>query len=93
MRYMLCRNRVKQFEQWYEVFVSHAATQREAGLQLIHMWRDVQEPNNVFFLFSVESIDRARDFINHPDAARAGEISGVIDGECHFLEDTGSTEV
>jgi hypothetical protein len=89
---MLCRNRVKQFEQWYEVFVSHTATHLESGLQLVHMWRDVEEPNNVFLLFSVESMDRAREFINHPDSARAGEVSGVIDGECHFLDDVRGAE-
>ena len=88
MEYMLCRNRVKQFQAWYEVFTSNTATAREAGLQLINLWHDMEDPNNIFMLFSVESMERAREFINHPDAARSGEVSGVIDGECHFLEDT-----
>lgn len=93
MKYMLCRNRVREFQAWYEVFTSNINAGREAGLQLIRLWRDVEDPNNVFILFSVESTERAREFINHPDAARAGEVSGVIDGECHFLEDTESTPV
>ena len=87
MKYMFCRNRVRDFQTWYEVFNANTNAACEAGLQLIHMWRDVEEPNNVFMLFSVESMDRAREFIEHPDAARSGEVSGVIDGECHFLDE------
>jgi hypothetical protein len=48
------------------------------------------EPNNVFYMFEVASTDKAREFIGNPDAAQAGEASGVIDGEYHFVEDAGS---
>lgn len=92
MKYMLCRNRVQDYQAWYEVFNANTNAASEAGLQLIHLWREVEEPNNVFMLFSVESKDRALEFINHPDAARSGEVSGVIDGECHFLEDIETIE-
>jgi hypothetical protein len=45
--------------------------------------------NNVFFLFEVASIEKARQFIGDPEAAKAAEASGVIDGEYHFVEDAG----
>jgi hypothetical protein len=47
----------------------------------------MDEPNNIFFLFEVLSLDKAQKFINAPEAAEAGEISGVIDGEIHFVEE------
>ena len=87
MTYMLCRNRVADFEQWRTVFASHEEAHREAGLRLVSIWRSVEEPNNVFFMFGVASLDKARAFISNPEAAQAGDASGVVEGEYHFIED------
>jgi hypothetical protein len=84
---MLCRNRVLDFFRWKEIFDAHSRAQEDAGLRLINMWRSVDEPNNVFLLFEVTSVEKAREFISTPEAARAGEESGVVDGECHFIEE------
>lgn len=84
---MLCRNRVQDFSKWKRVFDSHTEAQRDARIHLIHLWRDVEDANNVFFLFEVTDPQKARDFISSPDAAEVGRQSGVLDGECHFLED------
>ena len=87
MTHMLCRNRVEDFEQWKAVFVSHAEAHKDAGLRLVNIWRSVEEPNNIFFMFEVASMDKAHEFISNPEAAKAGEASGVIDGEINFIED------
>jgi hypothetical protein len=86
---LLCRNRVADFSRWKAMFASHEAAHWGAGLRLVHLWRGIEDPNNVFFLFEVADIDRAREFIGNPEAAQAGEVSGVIDGEYHFIEDAG----
>jgi hypothetical protein len=90
MTYMLCRNRVADFSRWKAVFASHQAAHREAGLRLVHIWRAVEDRNNVFFLFEVASVAKAREFIGDPEAAKAGEASGVLNGEYHFVEDAGA---
>jgi len=89
MTYMLCRNRVTDFARWRAVFASHEAAHRDAGLRLVTLWRGVEEPNHVFFLFEVANVDKAMKFISDPEAAKAAQASGVIDGEYHFLEDSG----
>lgn len=89
MTYVLCRNRVVDFSRWKAVFASHAAAHRNAGLRLVNIWRGVEEPNNVFFIFEVASIEKAQEFISNPEAAKAGQSSGVLDGEYHFVEDAG----
>ena len=86
MLVMLCRNRVADFAKWKAVFASHAQAHRQAGLRLTNVWRGLEDPNNVFFLFEVTSLDKARAFISNPAAAEAGKASGVLDGEYHFLE-------
>ena len=85
--YMLCRNRLVDFARWKRVFDSHAEAHRAAGLNLLHLCRSVDDPSNVFFLFGVNSMAKARAFISAPEAAEAGRVSGVIDGEMHFLEE------
>ncbi len=88
MIYMLCRNRVADFARWRAIFASHEAAHKQAGLRLIALRREIEEQNNIFFVFEVESIEKARKFINDPEAAKAAS-SGVIDGEYHFVEDAG----
>ncbi|MFC1502445.1 hypothetical protein ACFL6A_03435 [bacterium] len=83
---MLCRNRVGNYPKWKAVFDSHLQAQQDSGLQLINMWRSIEEPNNVFFLFEITNMDKAREFVSNPEAAKAGDVSGVIDGEIHFVE-------
>jgi hypothetical protein len=89
MIYMLCRNRVIDFPRWKAVFASHEAAHRDAGLRLVNLWRSIEQPNNIFFIFEVAGMDKARKFISNPEAAKAGKESGVIDGEYHFVEDAG----
>jgi hypothetical protein len=87
--YLLCRNRVQDFDAWRVVFDANWEAAHAAGLKLVHLWREVGDPNNVFFLFEIESIDRATAFMATPEAAEAGRVSGVVDGEYHFVEDGG----
>jgi len=89
MTYMLCRNRVADFARWRAVFASHEQAHRNAGLRLATLWRGVEDPNHVFFIFEVASVDKAKKFISDPEAPKAAEASGVIDGEYHFVEDSG----
>jgi hypothetical protein len=37
----------------------------------------------------VVSAKKAQAFISNPEAAKAGQPSGVLDGELHFVEDAG----
>jgi hypothetical protein len=89
MPYLLCRNRVADLARWRAVFSSHQPAHRSAGLRLVRLWRSLEEPGNVFFLFEVDNVDTAREFIGNPEAAKAGEAAGVLDGDYHFVEEIG----
>ena len=71
------------------MFDSNAEAAQDAGLRLNNMWRGVEEPNNVFFIFEVASIEKAQEFIDDPVSAKAREEAGVIDGEYYFVDDAG----
>jgi len=87
MTYMLCCNRVADFAKWKAVFDSHSEAHKEAGFRLVNLWRDVEDPNNIFFVFELASVDRAREFVDEPEAAKGRQDSGVIDGEYYYVED------
>jgi hypothetical protein len=84
--FLVCRNRVTSFARWKRVFDAHRAAHRAAGLTLRQLTRGLDDKNQVFFMFEIESIEKARGFINDPAAAEAGKTAGVLDGEYHFVE-------
>ena len=83
---MLSRNRVRDYATWKKVFDSQADGPCNAGLRLKSLWRDIEDPNNVYFLFDVEDVGRAKAFISDPAAAEVGAEAGVIEGDVAFLE-------
>jgi hypothetical protein len=87
MEYMLCRNRVRDLSHWRAIFDSHRSAQERAGLHLRNMWTSATDSNDVFFLFEIDSLKKAKEFINDLESAKAGETSGVLDGEYHFIQD------
>ncbi len=78
MYYLLCKHNVADYTKWRRVFDSHADAQRQSGLHLLHVLRDVTDPDLVVLLFRVDDLSRARAFITTPSASEAAEISGVL---------------
>lgn len=85
MIYMLCRNRVVDYQTWKRIFDSHKETHLEAGLALVNLWQSLDDPNNVFFLFKVGNLEKAKAFISAPENGEIGKAAGVLDGEIHFV--------
>ena len=52
----------------------------------LELWRNAEDPNEIFFLFDVEDRDRAVAFMSTPEAAAAGERAGATEGEYWFVE-------
>lgn len=88
MQYMLCRNRVRDYEVWKHIFDSHASAHRAAGMNLVRLWRAVDEPNNIFFLFEISDIERAKAYVSMPDGEEIGRRAGVLDGEIHTVDES-----
>lgn len=87
MTYLLVRNRVEDFERWRSFVDADRERGLAHGMRLTRMWRRADDPNDVFFLMEVESVERANAFMAAPESAEAGERAGVLDGEVWFLED------
>ena len=83
---LLVRNRVKDADRWKRVFDAQAAAGTAAGLTVLHVWRSVDAPDQVYFLLDVEDRERAEAYMASPEAAAVGVEAGALDGEVHFLE-------
>ncbi len=87
MLYLMARHKLADFEKWNRLFRSHAPAQRQAGLHLIHVLRDVSDPNTVVALFHVDDLQKAQAFTGAPGAHNAGGLGGVISVEMSYWTD------
>lgn len=86
MGYLLVRHKVKEFDEWKHVFEAHGEAQRKAGLRIDKVMRNAYEPNEVFLLFEVLDLAKARGFVFSPEVPRAQAESGVVDKpDIYFL--------
>lgn len=83
---MIVRNQVEDFARWKSVFDSQSEAARQAGLSLEQLWRGVEDATEVFFIFGVADINKAKAFISAPEAAETGRRAGVLDGNYWFVE-------
>ena len=88
MRYLLCRNSVKDFATWKRVFDTHRDAHRAAGLTLLHVTRNLGNPNDVYFVFAIADVERAKAFLSAPGSHQAAAESGVMEGEYRMVEST-----
>ncbi|HUK29785.1 MAG TPA: hypothetical protein VLV89_01650 [Candidatus Acidoferrum sp.] len=86
MPFLLVRHKVSDFDQWKRVFDSHAVAQQRAGLKIIHIMRNVEDPSEVVLFFEAQTIEGARGFVLSPDVPQSKEQSGVTDKpDIYFL--------
>jgi hypothetical protein len=86
MAYLLVRLKVADFAKWKRVFDSHAEAQRQSGLRLDKVLRNLDDPNEVVTWFEVTDLAKARGFVTSPTVPRAQEDSGVADKpDIYFL--------
>lgn len=86
MSYLLVRHKVGEFHEWKRVFDAHKDAQRHAGLRIERVMRNLYAPNEVFLLFEVLDLAKARSFVHSSEVPKAQEEAGVIDKpDIYFL--------
>ena len=86
MMELLVRNRVEDYDTWRKVFDANLQAGEAAGLTLKQIWRKADDPSDVYFVLAVRDREEAEAYMATPEAAESGEVSGVIDGEYHFVQ-------
>jgi hypothetical protein len=84
---MLVRHKVADFAKWKPVYDDHLPARHKAGLKEIHLLRNIDDPNEVILLFSVEDPGKAKAFAASDDLRQAMQKAGVSDKpDVYFLE-------
>jgi hypothetical protein len=85
--HLLVRHKVADFAKWKPVYDAHLSARQKAGLKEEHLFRNADNPNEVWLLFSVEDVDTAKAFIASDDLRQAMEKAGVSDKpDIYFLK-------
>ena len=85
MLYMLVRHKVADFARWKRIFDSHKEAQEKAGLKLKHLWRNIDNSNEVFFLFEVDDLKKAQAFLSSQDPKVKDEAGVTDEPDLYFL--------
>lgn len=84
--HVICRNEVKDYAEWREVFDEDAIAHEAAGLALKRVWQDIENKNTVFIVFEVSDLKQARVFLDSDDLKSRREKSGVTEVTYNFVE-------
>jgi hypothetical protein len=87
MAYMLVRNKVRDFGVWKAVFDEQLAAVHDSGMTFVRLWQSIDDPGEVFFLFEISDMDKAKAFVADPASAAVGERAGALEGEIHYVQD------
>ncbi len=86
MIYLICCCQVADLARWKRAFDSQATAHRIATLGLLHIWRTMDSADELFLVFEVGDIGRARDYLNSPEAADAERAACIVRSEHRFVE-------
>jgi hypothetical protein len=86
MTRMVCWNEVKDFAAWKAAFDADTDTYRAAGLTLEALWRDIDDPDEIIYIFQVSDFEKARAFVSEPSVLEKAHLSGVTDGSIWFVQ-------
>ena len=67
MYYILGRHKA-DVDAWKKVVESHKEGHLEAGLHFQQVWINADEPNEIFFMFQVDDLEKAKSFLKSAGA-------------------------
>jgi heme-degrading monooxygenase HmoA len=97
MPYLLERHKVRNYDQWREVFDADAGGREAAGCRGARIFRNADDPQEVVVLFEWDALERARKRIESATLSRKFEEAGVSGGigqtEFYLLEEEFETPI
>lgn len=77
MTQVLVRHEVADYNQWRAAYDDHSAARDAAGIREINLWRNENNPNEVFVLFNAKNSAKAEAFFNSTDLQQTMKEAGV----------------
>ena len=87
MAHMLARLRRVKVEDIKNVLKADAARHAEQGLYLEHLWQNMDDPEEVLFLFRTDDLRQAKQFVEKVHAQALNEDPQINLPQMTFLEE------
>jgi heme-degrading monooxygenase HmoA len=78
MMHAMIRQNVRDYDEWKKVFDEHGSERKMAGSKGGHVFRALDDPNNVFVLLEFEDLDKANEFMDSDGLKEAMKKAGVV---------------
>jgi hypothetical protein len=85
MSTMILRFKVKDYDAWRQFFDAGQSRREAFGLSNGHVFRSVEDENEVVLLFDVTDLTKAKQFPTLPEREAIWEKSGVVGTPSHYL--------
>ena len=77
MARMIIRHKVADFSKWKKAYEDHRSARQAAGLKDSHLWRNMDDPNEVIVMFEASDVAKARNFAGSSDLKEKMLTAGV----------------
>ena len=88
MAYILVHHKIEEYNKWKSAFDDHSSTRAEHGSTGGKIFRNADNPNDIFTLLEISSIEKGKEFAQSDSLKEAMQKAGVISmPEVYFLEE------
>jgi len=92
MASVLVRHKVNNYDTWRPIFEADGERRRAGGCTGTHLFRNLDNPNEVIINLQWDSVENARKFVANPGLEEVMKNAGVVDQpDVYFLDDAGRT--
>lgn len=92
MSHLLIHHQVEDYNKWKPFFDDNAGDRAEHGSMGGSVFRSVDNPNDLFILLEIKSVENAKKFTQSDSLKEAMKKAGVISlPEVYFLEEAAET--
>lgn len=88
MPHLIIRHKIEDYDRWKPVFDEHGPTRAEFGSTGYQLMRSADDPNELFMLFEMRDLDRAKELVSSDDLREKMQDAGVAgQPDFYFLEE------
>lgn len=92
MAHLLVHHKIEEYNKWKSAFDGHSSARAEHGSMGGKVFRNADDPNDIFVLLEISSIDEAKKLAQSDDLKEAMQKAGVISKpEVYFIEEAATT--
>ncbi|MEO8232521.1 MAG: cyclase [Ignavibacteriota bacterium] len=92
MAYILIHHKVEDYKKWKPAFDAHASFRAENGSMGGKVFRSADDPNDLFVLLEINSIENGKKFVSSDATKEAMKNAGVVGmPSIYFVEEVATT--